>query len=532
MQTLLRLAAVGRLVLGFAVASALAVAASASAEALPVSADGVPPADDCWDHIGARVVPECVNSAGNATACSSSSIRLWSDVFEPVDSGALPVQRDSTQWVGDWRRPETVHGMEHFNWIEIIGDTAYIAFVSGFSIWDLDCDLELESCPRRLSVREILSGHWAFTDFAGAELYLLTASLDAIEASDGRRYVAVNGHTGRVGLSLWEVTDPWAPRQIYQDYDRDGQFVKLAEIDGAVYALYAATEGSPSGGVHLYNVSRAAHVGAAAPCVENTFDADINCPGVWRGSIGAYPSTRRIDVVQRAGRTYVAHAGAYVFEGVELLEIVDPEAAAATSLWRHDVPGQLAQGVALFEVSGRLYLAVSIDAELRLYDIDSCAQTGTACPSIGAPVWREQTLADGEDIPLTFTESRAEGRTTPFLYIGGIQRCNRGTRHEGLYDLSSLATHPERIYEVTEGIAQGGESYIDPHHGGPVDYWGHYYSRNTHGLNNIGPRTGQFYGSYFLRMGSLLFDKHRFTLPGPVFADGFESGNLSAWSDD
>ena len=151
-------------------------------------------AASCWDPDPAFAIPECVDTAGDGQACAAAPIRLWSDRLKPVDSGQLPDFRDSTRYSGT-THPGTGNGDELFTGIDIVGDKAYVAYVNGWSIWDLSCgNLGTANCPTRLTTREILPPHNHFPhDTAGGEIYLLIYGIDAHLDPTGTPFVAMGG---------------------------------------------------------------------------------------------------------------------------------------------------------------------------------------------------------------------------------------------------------------------------------------------------------------------------------------------------
>jgi hypothetical protein len=191
------------------------------------------------------------------------------------------------------------------------------------------------------------------------------------------------------------------------------------------------------------------------------------------------------------------------------LEALDTETVYGVALWKQDASYYL--GAAVFARAGGVNWI-----EGRIYDV-SCIQT--SCSGLGTPVWQEILGPQTSGVNFV-TFSRSD--KTPFLYFGNENRLTGGPQREWLYDVRV----PSQPLEVTpDGVCTlftcPGFPTITP-----TDYWSWYYQGNPTGFANVGPRRGKFHGQQFYRAGWSIFDVHRLV---SIFADGFESGDTSAW---
>jgi len=119
----------------------------------------------------------------------------------------------------------------------------------------------------------------------------------------------------------------------------------------------------------------------------------------------------------------------------------------------------------------------------------------------------------------------------PYLYYGFATADIEGSDREQLFELGALQVpSPDPLPGLPE-VTAGGDSYSDPCNGSTIRYWSHYYSGNTHGLNNMVPRIGKLSsGGYFYRAAIAILDVHLVPPPPRIFSDGFETGDVTAWS--
>jgi hypothetical protein len=200
---------------------------------------------------------------------------------------------------------------------------------------------------------------------------------------------------------------------------------------------------------------------------------------------------------------------------------VDPMVPAKAEL-RFSGLSSGAQGLAFFERSGHPYLAAVVREAstpprwyLRIYDVLDCL---TGCSSLPGELFSVEVSSGAVQRFLTYSESGDR----PFLYFGLDLIGLEGEGEELLLDLGEF---PAAVRELT--AASG--TYFDTCSGLPVDYWGDYYPGNGNGLRNVRPKVGRFEGKYFYRAAWGILDVHVLEEEFPLFADSFESGDVSGW---
>ncbi|MEM7356691.1 MAG: hypothetical protein AAF657_38095 [Acidobacteriota bacterium] len=467
---------------------------------------------------------------------SGETFQMWSDVFRPADpiGQPLPPERDSTGYSGH-ERPGRLGGLEFFYALDVQAGTAdtttlYTAYNSGFQVWDIHGALADD--PQLLSQRDGWDGDFHAFQNAVTELYFLIFDIDAIDppGAPDETFLAVAGKSP-VGPSIWDATDKTDPEQLYQDEGKSGIQVATTNIGGRSYAFFSHGQG-----VHVYDMTRAREIG---PCFENTLTAVNLCGGnsdpVWRGQLALWPwgKVEYLDlhqaVVDGETKTFIATTDATAANslGMEIREITDVTTLPPSSSAILEGSNTFSFGVDLFEVAERHYVAVVNFTDLEIYDITGCITGVGTCTLTDLKF--SQVTAVVTDLPSLSTVRFSESNGRPFLYKGFSASCSAPPAvgdpdKELLLDLSGLATGGP-IVDIR------GEVYLDPGHSSPtrrIDYWSSYYDKSTDGLSAIAPHDGLFHGVYFYRAAQSIFDIHQWT--GPIFSDGFESGNLSAWS--
>lgn len=462
---------------------------------------------------------------------------MWPAEMQPADQGPLPAWRDSTQYTGQ-QLPGNMagYGLELFTDLDIEETDGhpylYMAYNSGWQLWDIGGPWSAN--PRRLSYREGWDGKFHRFQILPTEFYFLIWGIDAIDTPDSETLVAVAGTTP-VGISIWRAGNKFAPVQIYQDYGRAGRRVATVHINGQSYALLANSS-STTGGVHVYNMTRALEIG---PCFEDTTSAnETYCGGldpVWRGRIlpFAYSNATFLSVLTtKSGDHYVAFSDANFWSnlGVEVRRINDlADPSVGTSMITAFL-GNMVLDIAFFEHRGRQYLAAIHVAEatyLDVYDMTGCLVANGCSP--GSPIYRREIA-----FPSWTRVSWSVVQDHPMLYLGWGTLCTRpplvGAPHsEHLINMLHLPDVPNDGRELIIG-----GSWIDTASGQPreINYWTSRYDGATAGLSTFGPFVGKFYGSYFYRAAFSVFDVHRWRgQRAAIFADGFESGSVVGWSD-
>ncbi|MEO1369920.1 MAG: hypothetical protein AAFX50_22290, partial [Acidobacteriota bacterium] len=404
----------------------------------------------------------------------------------------------------------------------------FVAYNAGIQVWDLRTT---PANPRREIFRDGWDGHIEIFPIPGeGDTYI--DAIDAIRSPGGGVvYVAAAGEIGH-GLAFWRF-DPEERllTQTFQDAGRTFRDVELVERNGRIYAF--ATDPSDSlGGVLVYDVTAA----DSSPCFDETWPT--TCP-MLLGHLGTIVDATYVDTLERGGNLYVVAS-----DGSSTAS--DP---MAVEIWRVDDPAQPEappsgnslpifqgletnhRGVQIFEIDGQPTLAtIFVDPTstpnlsiLRFYDLTGCL-AADGCASLGPALWTlELPGIDGNFQFLTASKSR--GRT--FVYYGLETTPLEGRRVEQLLDVTGLGPNGNgQAFEITE---VGGD-YRDPDSGLLVDYWGDYYGNNFYGLDNLLPRHGLFVGGLFYRAAVGVLDVHRYRTPVDLFADGFESGDCSAWA--
>ncbi len=469
-------------------------------------------------------------AALRAQACSGSTPAfavpedLWLPGFRPgrtdLPNHQIPPERDSTDW-SSLTFPGFDSGHEIFQGLDVEGDYLYVAYNAGFSIWDVAGDDNAED-PVRLEVRDgwFMAACQAdptcgpFLSFPpGGEIDFLVEDIDALAYGGGSDVaIAVSGKAP-VGLSLWRWdASSQVLTAVYQDTTRSSRQVRLLEAGGTVYVFSSYLDG-----LQVFDFSQAL---AQAPCLEEPGDP-IDCPGVDLGNLGTIDSGRYLDLLQRpTGEILVAttdgNAGG---QRLELWSLTDP-ASPGSAVQLFDGLDLRTFGVALFNYESNDYLATleftDPDNVLKIFNINGCS--GSPC-SLGAAVFDDVAVPPRiSDQFLTYSNSNG----TPFLYYG-LFGSLFGPQVEQLLDLTTLGRPVQSITELTDG----GPTYFDTCQGQDLDYWPWYYTGNEFGLDNFTPRIGKFHpeNHFFYRAAGGILDVH----VGAIFADGFETGDLSQW---
>ncbi len=452
---------------------------------------------------------EAQSCAGQIPAFAAPE-SLWLDgIFRPgetdLPNNQLPAERDSTTWdsIGP---PTCATGEEIFQGLDVAGDYLYVAYNTGFSIWDIS-GVHAED-PERIKVRDGWSctgtpcqvACGPFLSFPGpSESKFLVEDIVVLpEPGTTNVTIAVSGKNP-VGISLWRFdTATEALTAVYQDTTRVSRQVRLVPVTGGLGATTLYAFSSFGNGLAVYDVSQAL---ATGPCLEVS---GLDCPGVDLGNLGSISSGRFLDVLQRpTGEILVAAAdGQLMPQGLELWQVDDPSSPGA-AIQLFDGLDYRTFGTALFNHEGNDYLAVlERDGSLnviKIFNVNACS--GGPC-SLGTPVF------DAIGVPprlshqfLTF--SNAGG--TPFLYYG-LEGGFGGPKVEQLLDLTSLGRPGQNITEMTDG----GPTYFDACEQADLDYWPWYYPGNEFGLNNLTPRIGKFHPDtrFFYRAAGGILDVH------------------------
>jgi hypothetical protein len=470
----------------------------------------------CGDNSPATPVPECRSAEGAELPCTDpEAVRLWPAALRPGLPGeTLPPDRDSTQWTST-TIPGALSGHELFQSLAIDGDYVYVAYNAGVQVWDVG-GIHAED-PEKVAAADGWRGDFfAFPAIGENDFYI--DDVGVAEGFGGGRLVGLAGKES-AGFTWWLHRDGQFV-QLYQDLGNDSRQVRVVARNGNVFGV---TAGPTS--LDVYHGSLAQLFFDSCPpeippelcvCLDDSGSA---CPGIFVGSLPDELPGLYLDVLLREERLYVAVSGGSGLP-VRLWE-VDPLAPASAVLRFSGLSGG-AQGLAFVELGSQVYLAAAIREAtawyLRIYDALACLDED-GCASLGPPLYSQEVSPLAVQRLLTVSESG--GR--PFLYYGVDLIDLEGEGEELLLDLGDL---PAEIRELT---ADGG-SYVDSCSLRPVDYWGDYYPRNAQGLRNVRPKVGRFRGPFFYRAAYGIFDVHVREDAWTVFVDGFESGNVAAWT--
>ena len=475
------------------------------------------------------------------TIGGQGTFEMWPANFRPTAVGqTLPANRDSTQFVSNSSQLPGFGGLEFFFDLDILEDAGsvylYMAFNSGFQIWDITGANATQPVLR--SARNGWTGQFHFFTELPTENYFPIQDIDAIDppGAPGETLVAIAA-SWAVGPSIWDASNKSGPFQLYQDAGKVAIQVANANIGGRAYGFFAANNG-----VHVYDLTRAREVG---PCFENTNIAVNLCGGnadpVWRGRLEPWPwgRARYVDVIEtttQPPRHFLVVSDGFVSNplGVEIREITDAASVPPASMAIVEGLSTVSFGVDLFEISGKYYLGAVNAADLEIFDVTPCITQAGSC-NLNNPLFERLTAVINKLPDFSYVQfSESNGR--PFLYKGYHILCSRPPStsepdFEMLLDLSGLATGGP-VVDVR------GEEYLDPGHSSPqrrIDYWTSYYDQSTGGFSTVAPRNGRFHGAYFYRAAQSMFDIHEWiepeteTPPDLIFADGFESGDVSRW---
>jgi PKD repeat protein len=324
-----------------------------------------------------------------------------------------------------------------------------------------------------------------------------------VDAPPGEDEVAALAGLSGVGLVVADLSDKEEPAVHYQSYRKDGNQVHTAAIGGRQYAFLAASGGQPSGGLYVYDLTRARQFQRCAEGIPGGGE-EVQCPGVYLGKAGSRNSVLYVDGVDRF---VVASSG--TARGFEIWDMADP---AHPRLALTGLSDRSVYGVAMWRQGSQLLLGLrseSFDAALgrvvnqgRIYDVSCVA---SSCGGLGAPLSIVELDSGTQSYFVTYSQSGA----TPFLYFGSDDRCRGGLQREWLFDIGDPA-HPRDV--------------------SPPGYWAWYYRGNPTGFNNFAPRIGKFFGEHFYRAGQSILDVHRWNAdgtPSPFIAvTGPAAGNV------
>jgi PKD repeat protein len=388
--------------------------------------------------------------------------------------------RDSTSF------NEFVSLYQSFPWfmsVDMQNGYVLMALAYGFEVWDAR---STPANPKPL-------GQLTLSDFpvgpTNQEIKLPLRHIAAPDGDDG--VAAVAGQSG-MGIGIINLADKTLPKLAYQNYTKDSEQVYAASLSGRRYAFLATSTAQPSGGLFIFDMTRALQFDHCAEAVPTTGEA-VKCSGVYLGRLGSRGSVYYVGGVDN----YVVLSSGSS-RGFEIWDVTQPTNAV---LRLSALPSDSVYGVAMWKQGGSYYLALRTDTEGRFYDV-SCIASGCGA-GLGSPLASRQLDSGSANFFVSFSRSGA----TPFVYFGSDDRCRGGSQREWLFDV----TNPASPRDVS-----------------PLNYWGWYYRGNPTGFNGIMPRYGKFVGTYFYRAALSLLDIHQWNQAGSpapsIFVGGPTSG--------
>jgi hypothetical protein len=310
------------------------------------------------------------------------------------------------------------------------------------------------------------------------------------------------------GFSIFDNTPTGAQssdiRQLYQDNGVNSRTVRMHEYTSATGARTVYAYVGSDAGLAIYDATQARALGFA--CLDNATTAGVDCSGVLRGRLdNQQKKIDYVDVMQIGTRVYVAIADGNSSQTLrlEIWEIANPAAPQFATL-KYSGAGlnpniRGIRGIEFFEQGGVNYLAFVENSTVKIYNVGACLD-GNGCTGLGAPTWSAAVSTfPGEAHHLTYSVSNGK----PYIYFGLSADFLFGSKIESLFDLTTLGTT-----NLVQEITAGGGTYVEECASRTADYWGHYYSNNSCGLQNAVPARGKFRGGFFYRAARGIFDVH------------------------
>ena len=443
---------------------------------------------------GGEALAQCSFSPDKTPALGVPSV-LWGDLA-PTDVGQLAILRDNTAFDRFGAGPSFEANPYTFA-LDVEDGWLFVARNRRFEIWDARTSPALPA--RTFDIPHTATGLTWTVDAHGYFLY------QDVDAPPGNSDIAAVAGNYGIGIAVFDTSNKSAADLLYQDHGngRWADQVYAASIGDREYAFLAATGTGTGGGVFVYDLTAAAAL--SEPCIEAQPASTSPCPGVFLGAIGSWPRAVYID----GAGDFVVFSASGGPRGFEIWNVADPSQPVRVM---EGLPNGIVHGIALWQEGDDYFLAANVGGEGRFYEV-SCITGGTCGPTLLAT---RPVESSGLLLPVTFSRSGA----VPFVYFGTGSDCLSGFQREWLFDVST----PSNPRDITPP----GTAVID---GEEISYWGWYYMDNgVHGFNFVAPRMGKFSGEHFYRAASSILDIHRWQESTRLFQDGFESGDVSAWS--
>lgn len=426
------------------------VAAVVMVQSLDAQATPCPTAGCLWDQCRAKAVPVIPESE---------------DLFEPLDTAALPQNRDTSHWQ---QNGNFLSGNYPF-WLHVDteGDYVFAADNTGLQIWQ---HTGAASFPRR---SRVFLGNVAGVAWCGT--HELKQPIQWVSVPEGDSNVAVLGSgMCELGMLVFDTSNKNAPIFKYQAFGFDVGGVWSTKVGGAEYAVAGGT----GVGARVYDLAAARALGG-------------NCRDDVVGGTGCGVYQRRLGTMNSG---YPHGVGQYVALAGERMEIWDLASASTTPLVSFD-PGinGFNRAVSMSSLGGSTYLvglyypSNNSITELALWDVTSCLTAGCA----GAPPLLDVESVPRPNQPDFLTTSMRGGR--PQIYVGTQAACV-GDEAEWLFEVagSGSGAHLQKV-----AVRAG--------------YWDWYYpTSNVNGTWDARPRSAAFVGDTLYRAMWTFFDAHQY----------------------
>lgn len=346
--------------------------------------------------------------------------------------------------------------------VEFHNGFLYAATGSSLEVWDARVNpnkpsLVAQPCQRSLSL-------WRKSD---KDFYI--TSLSAIGD------LVVVGVEGGMGLHVYDVRTPAAPRLVYQ-HEGTGlgslsvRDVHTTTIAGKPYAFAA----DDSLGIYAYDLSS---LGSSPPCLDHP---EGTCPGVLLGRVPGGLTAMWLQSLWKIAGT----GGLLVLRWGARAELWDVEPWITGTGWptRVQALGPNPLDVAAWEQGDQVYLAAAHGQSVSVYRRDGTPVTTLDTPG-GLLSKAARSVSD--------TLSVSHDGERIYLFVGTTRPAGSGPQHEYLWDV----TDPTAAVDLTPMKH-------------PDGYWGWYYQDNPTGFNNVAPYGGVVAGKRFYRAAWSVFDAH------------------------
>jgi PKD repeat protein len=469
-------------------------------------------------------------SPGLSQTCSVGSpakavdARLWGslrpgDITPQGAPAQLPDDRDTTDYTGN-NLPNEQRPI--YMSVEVENGWVFTPYATGIRIWDAtgsnaELPIKTGGADEYASGNCFNSSGFFPKVTTCGENHFHFWHIDAPDGDD--TIIAVSG-VSPVGLTIIDTTNKSAPRLLYQDTsikggDTSGSQVYATKIgDGTndrEYAFLASLQ-VPTG-LYLYDMTAAR---ALNKCAEDSTLGLPQCPGVYKNRIGTGAPAIYVHGVRTAAKkNYIAASAGISQLGVELYDVTNPlQPVNVNSSNGRFLTSQLVDGVAMWEQTGRQYLALYVPNGAQIYDVTTCL--ANRCSSLGSPVktlsWADYGQSPYGAYRSYISFSRSTGNK-PMLYFGAMDQCSGGRQREFLFDVSD-ATNPAEITPRGTISLQSADGLTTK----TIDYWSWYYAGNNPvtGFSRVTPVAAKFIGNVLYRAAWTIFDTHVWTNSSPT----------------